>query len=74
MKDRIPTQLTAEECATADPTRQQLNAAKQSARDACLASKRGLLADAGIGVDDRDRDVHLYAITDAGRAALAVTS
>ena len=33
----------------------------------------GLLADAGIGVDDRDRDVQLYAVTDAGRAALTVT-
>lgn len=33
---------------------------------------RGLLADIGWGVDadDRSRDVRLYAITDAGRAAI----
>ncbi len=32
----------------------------------------GLLADAGVGcdVDDHDREVHLYTITVAGRAAL----
>lgn len=33
----------------------------------------GLLADAGYGVDadDHDREVQLYAITDAGRAAIS---
>lgn len=41
MKDRIPTQLTPEECA-ADPTRVQLNAAKQAALDAYNASKQAL--------------------------------
>jgi hypothetical protein len=41
MKEAHPHQLTPEECA-ADPTRAQLNAAKQAAHEAYLATKRAL--------------------------------